>query len=349
MSVVEIKISQCTNEDIFAEDVISDCGAILVTKDTSVNSYVKSRLIGLGISTVKVYSSLPEAALKAMERYNNFEKVYKDTVISIKQLINDLSSGKRLDYDRAVGVTEAIYNTINESPYIINCIEEVSRTDEYTHTHCVNTAFYSMLIGKWLDLSESDIKKVIQAGLLHDVGKTRIPLAILNKKDRLTNEEFDLIKSHTIYGYDILNEVKGMDTEVKRAALLHHERIDGSGYPFHASSDCIGIYARIVAVADVFDAMTSDRVYKKGVTPFEAFQMFKSTGIGIFDPIILNRFTKNIAAYYTGAKVMLSDGHEGKIAYMPPHDILHPVVQKGTDYIDLSNKEDLKIQVMMGL
>jgi putative nucleotidyltransferase with HDIG domain len=209
--------------------------------------------------------------------------------------------------------------------------------------HSINVALYTMLMSKWMGFTEKQMKTVIQAGLLHDIGKIKIPGKILNKKGRLTQEEFYIMKKHTIYGYDILKNSCRLKDSVKKSVLLHHERIDGSGYPFGLKDGSIDMYSRILAVADVYDAMTTDRIYKKRITPFEAFRELRETCLSTFDLTILQRFVNNLSAYYIGARVMLNNGQTGEIKYIPPHDIINPIVSVDSNLLDLSRKDDLKI------
>lgn len=215
--------------------------------------------------------------------------------------------------------------------------------DEYTYTHSVNVAFYSALMAKWLKYSEREIKRVIEAALLHDVGKIKVPSALLNKIGKLLPDEFEEIKKHAIYGYEMVSEIKELSSEVKKAVLMHHEREDRSGYPFKAGAEDINQYSKIVAIADVFDAMTTDRVYKKGVSPFDAFFMFQTTGQESFDIKIVGTFLGNICACYTGTNVLISTGDIGRVVYIPPHNISRPVIKVASGYLDFSRDESLKI------
>ncbi len=129
--------------------------------------------------------------------------------------------------------------------------------------------------------------------------------------------------------------------------LLHHERIDGSGYPFGYSNVSISLLAKIVSVADVYDAMTQNRVYKKKATPFDAFEMFLTIGESIFDTTVLNAFLKNMATFFVGANVILSSGDTGQIVYVPPQNILSPIISVGSKYINLSQESSVKILSML--
>jgi putative nucleotidyltransferase with HDIG domain len=191
-------------------------------------------------------------------------------------------------------LTELLYRYIANGLKIGQIVNGDKALEDSTYYHSINTAIYSMFIAKWLDLSAPIIKKIIQSGLLHDIGKAKVPDEILNKKGPLDRREMTIIQNHPIYGYEMIEHFHEIDPEIKSAILQHHQRLDGSGYPLDINSDCIGLYARIVAVADVFDAMTSDRVYKKRVEPYAAFQMFKTIGQNLFDKKVVNILIQNL-------------------------------------------------------
>jgi putative nucleotidyltransferase with HDIG domain len=190
-----------------------------------------------------------------------------------------------------------MYESIDNNSIIINALSRIKSIDEYTFTHSINTAFYSMFIAIWMGLDDQQIINATQAGLLHDIGKIYIPNEILNKPGRLTEEEYEMIKKHTLYGYFLISEFGEFNPEVKRAVLFHHERTDLKGYPLSASSDYVGIISKIVAIADVYDAMTTDRVYKKGTSPSEAVEFLSNDGMKLLDSYILKVFIENIPLY----------------------------------------------------
>jgi HD-GYP domain-containing protein (c-di-GMP phosphodiesterase class II) len=226
---------------------------------------------------------------------------------------------------------------------IVKVLNEEKEFDEYTYTHSINVGIYSMLIGRWMKLGQDEIHNLMIAGLLHDVGKTKIPYNVLNKTGKLTDKEFELLKNHPEFGYDILLEQRALSEDICQAVLLHHERIDGSGYPYHIRGDEIGLYAKIVAIADVYDAITTNRVYKSKRTPFEAFKIFMTEEVKNLDPLIVHTFITNISTHYVGMKVLLNTGEVGKIVYIPPQSVSNPIVDLNHDYIDLSVNQDKNI------
>jgi putative nucleotidyltransferase with HDIG domain len=347
MNYKRILVSQSREGDILAYDVYDRNGlALIVTKDTVLNDYIKERLISLGIDNVYIYKQ--EKSKKCSSNpYEDFTNTYTSTLLLSKKIFQDLIAGKPLDLQLVSSITSQIYTNINENNKIFKCLSDIRSTDEYTYIHSVNVAFYSMLIAKWLKLSDNEINKAIQSGLLHDVGKIKIPHEILNKKGALTKNEYELIKNHTLLGYEIVESTNGFDRDIKNAVLLHHERMDGSGYPFNYRPNRLNLYSRIVAVADVFDAMTSERVYKGRCTPFDAFEMFQTDGVSMFDTKILNVFLSNLTNYLVGSNVLLSNGDVGEIVFIPFQSLSCPIVKIPAGYLDFSKESNVKISNMI--
>jgi putative nucleotidyltransferase with HDIG domain len=344
MSRIMVSANDCNVGDILAEDVINDKGITLVAQNTVVNQFIKDKLIELQIPCIRLYHTAEMMPLSENEvTFKAIKETYKEVVLNLKGVLNDLVAGCKMDYEKIVGISKTMIGGMKESSHIIKCLTEIKASDEYTYTHCVDVALYSMLIAKWLDLPELSIQEVIRAGLLHDIGKVKIPDEILNKNGELTPEEFEVIKNHPVYGYDFIKDISNISEGIKMAVLLHHERIDGSGYPFGYMGSSINLLAKIVSVADVYDAMTQNRVYKKNASPFDAFQMFLTIGITTFDMTVINAFLRNLAPFYVGANVMLSNGETGEIVYVPPQDIISPIIKVGSKYIDLSRECSLKI------
>jgi putative nucleotidyltransferase with HDIG domain len=344
MSKILVPANCCYSGDILADDVMSNDDITLVVQNTVLNQYIKDKFIELQIPCIWLYE--PAELISGIENDINFKakkETYKDAVLNLKWVLNDLTAGDRVDYEKIEDISKSIDSSINDSSNIIKCLAEIKSSDEYTYTHSINVALYSMLIAKWLDLPECSIQEVIQAGLLHDIGKVKVPDEIINKNSRLTADEFKVIKKHPIYGYDLIKDLNSINENIKKAVLLHHERIDGSGYPFGYSGSSISLLAKIVSVADVYDAITQNRVYKDKATPFDAFEIFLTTGKSMFDTTVLNAFLKNMAAFYVGSNVILNNGDTGKIVYVPPQDILSPIISVRSNYIDLSRECNLKV------
>ena len=215
--------------------------------------------------------------------------------------------------------------------------------DDETFIHSVNVALISYLFGKWLGLSEDDKEVLLVSGLLHDIGKLKIKKGIIKKPGTLTDEEYEEMKRHAEYGYDILKNQK-IDERIKLVALMHHERCDGSGYPQGLYGNQIEHFAKIVAIADVYDALTSNRIYRDGICPFEVIEIYENEGYHQFGVEYITPFLAQITETFIGATVCLSDGREGKIVMINEHRASKPIVQVDGIYIDLSRVKGLRIQ-----
>lgn len=339
-----ISLSDCKIGMILAKDIIYN-GLKLVAKNTALNSYIIDKLIRLGIYEVCVCVLKDEKCLdKSNNIVENFKRDYESNVGLIKKIIDGLTIKNKVNPTDVLKISKSLINYLDETRVISECLMLVKDADEYTYTHSLNVGIYSMFIAKWMNLSLDSIIEILNAGLIHDIGKTQISNKILNKPSKLSYEEFSEIKKHTLYGYHLANQYEDFNENIKDAVLMHHERIDGSGYPYGISEKDITIGAKIVSVADTFDAMTSKRVYKNGATPFEAFKMFLTEGIKMYDFSVISTLIENISAYYIGMKVTLEDGRVGEIVYIPPNDALSPIVKIDDELIDFYREENLKIE-----
>lgn len=342
-----ILASDCEIGDIIAQKIVSKYGATIAVENTVINNYIRKKLIVFEIVYIWIYGTPKEDKHELINAsFFDLRKDYKKNVTEINEVINDLSKGKNLDVERIDKISNSIYTSLNDEYYIVKCLSELRLADQYLYNHSVNVSFYGMLLGKWLGLTKKDINQIVQAGLLHDMGQIKVPMEILSKKSQVNVKEFEEIKKHPVYGYNMLKNSVASDV-VKEVILMHHERMDKSGYPLGKSGDELSIYSRIIAIVDVYDAITSERVYKKRQTPFKAFEILKNNCIECFDIHIMNTFLGNIAACYIGSKILLSSGDVGEILYVPPHAITRPVVSVGSKYIDLSKESNIEIKAML--
>lgn len=228
---------------------------------------------------------------------NMTEQLNRDMLVELKNNLSNVLFQEEYTYTHVTQFLAHMYESIEGNPIILKALDQIKKMDEYTFTHSVNTAFYSMFIAMWMDLDEQDIINATQAGFLHDIGKIYIPEEILNKSGVLTREEYEIIQLHPLYGYSLLNEFSAFNLEVKRAVLFHHERIDAKGYPLCATDDYVGLLPKIVAVADVYDAMTTNRIYKKAKSAREAIDYLSHQGRSQLDNQVLYYFLNNIPVY----------------------------------------------------
>jgi putative nucleotidyltransferase with HDIG domain len=350
MNKISKQMTKCNTGDILAEELIDSTGKVLVVKNTVINEFIKDKLLDLGIKEILIHEHQEQQEMYKNEFIIYGEGFRRDNYIdllnAVKHILRKLTKGI-LNYKEIEAVTSEMFQYIKEPGYVIHFLNQVRDKDEYTYQHSVNVAFYAMLTARWLKLPEKMIRDIIQAALLHDIGKINIPSDILSKKGKLTDQEYEIIKEHPAIGYHMVQSNPCINKNIAEAILQHHERNDGSGYPAHLPEQQISLSAKIIAICDVFDAMTQNRVYKDRVTPFDSFQMFLTMGRSSFDLQVLTVFMKNISSNYIGNGIRLNNGKKGQIVYIPPQNILFPVIRVEAEYLDLSENTDIKILELM--
>ncbi|MGE7225474.1 HD-GYP domain-containing protein [Paenibacillus sp. PDC88] len=240
-----------------------------------------------------------------------------------------------------------IIHEVSDVTNLLGLFAALQSKDDYTYRHNIAVGAISSLIGKWQGLDRQELTQLAAAAMLHDVGKIFIPQHILNKPGKLTDEEYALMKNHTVFGYELLKKTAGIHHRQALAALQHHERMDGSGYPYGLKQEEIASFSRVVSVADVFHAMTSTRAYRTPSPFYEVlFQMEKDT-FGALDPAITRLFIEKIMNSLIGHSVLLTDGNEGTILMVKPHDPAHPLIQVGNRFIDRSKDGSLLIKKIL--
>ncbi|MDO4753966.1 MAG: HD-GYP domain-containing protein [Bacillota bacterium] len=223
-------------------------------------------------------------------------------------------------------------------------LNQLQRTDDYTFEHSMRVSILATMIGKWLGFSQTEMLELSEAGMLYDIGKLSIPEEILKKPGALTAEEWDVVRRHPQNGYSILLGTKGVSQNVKYAALHHHERMDGSGYPLRLRSKQIHDFAKIIMVCDVFDALTNDRPYKNKISEMLALDYLMWNSDKLFDPEVVFIFKEGISAFFISKQCRLSNGKTGKIVYPNKGFPTRPIVQVGDDFIDLAKDRSIDIE-----
>ncbi len=336
-----LPIEKCEVGMKTAETIYNEFGAVIVWEDSLLDENVLNKLRRLRIDRIKVFSEEDEVIPESKNEV--FRAQYQNNVDMIKDILHDISVGKSVDLHKTEHISNSIFNKINENRDIVGAISSLRDVDDYTYCHSTNVSLLCMLIGKWMRLNMRTIKDLITAGLLHDVGKSKIPEEILHKPGKLTEEEYETMKKHAEFSYKILQEVEGLNPEICKAVLFHHEREDGSGYPFGIKSDKIPFMSKVIAVADMYDAMTANRVFKSKESPFKVFDILQNHSFGVLETSVVNHFLTNIASYYIGDSVRLSDGRTGEIIYINAKNIARPVVKSGETYVDLFFDKKLDI------
>lgn len=318
---------------------------ILIARGTLLNEYSIQRLHELGIGGVYIAEGEDEPVRQIQEApkplsavaQNNISKhrcadpskvrlsesVKKRVSEGIQFLYNNSNSENFADTTN--NITKDLVKAINDNDAIAVDINTLKASDEYTFKHSVDVATMSMIIAKKQGLSKNDIYNIGIAGLLHDMGKSKIPLDILNKPARLDDSEFEIMKQHSLLGYQILKEKKDFPTAISLAVLQHHEKVNGTGYPMKVSGDKIIPYAKILSVVDVYDALVTERPYKEALSQRTAVEMIMSMTEEL-DITAMRSFLASVILYPVDSNVQLSNGEEARVVKNHPDAVLRPTV-----------------------
>lgn len=253
-------------------------------------------------------------------------KIHSRTRMYIDRALEDVRLGQAVNTDAAKELVTEVANSITRNPHAMVWLTNMKERDEYTSIHCVNVCIMAVSFGRSLGMSKTELELLGLGGLLHDLGKMRVPLDILNKPSKLTFEEFEVMKSHPVEGYKMLNEKDDLPAEVLDIVKHHHERRNGKGYPSQLDGDEINNMTRIVAIVDVYDAITSDRCYHDAITPYDALKNMYEWVKEDFDKDMIEKFIKCLGIYPIGCVVKLNLGHVGIIVSASEKTKLRPIL-----------------------
>ena len=299
---------------------------------------------------------LTEAYIGKLSEYG-FSGVYIDDELSKDIYIEDAISEKlrtegikcieHCDIDQCAGIAAKIIEELLQKEQVSLDMMDLRSYDDYTYAHSVNVAVLCCVIGMGMQMSERDLNYLVMSALLHDLGKLSIPKEILNKPGRLTPEEYQIMKTHSTLSYQLLSDRWDISAHVKQTVLLHHENYDGSGYPQGLVGGEQSLFVRILHVADVYDALTSKRPYKKPYSPYEAVEYLMGACGIMFDKSIVETFLEYVPLFPKGTKVNLSDGRTALIFENSGAHNLRPIlVLEDGKKLDLMDNSNLNITIL---
>lgn len=367
----EIAMTKLATKDLsagmlLAAPVYSKTGQLLFPAHTVLTSQRISYLEFYGIEWVQTIpeNEVNESSIKESERdtdqesysqkirrsrkFHMFKVDYsKKTKLLENSFQHLIDKTESLDSNALLEQISSLYTNHLTSLSVFDMLHNMRQIDDTTYAHCINVAIISRMMGKWLEFSEEELEVLTLAGLLHDIGKCKVNPKILSKPGPLTPEETRQVHKHPQYGIEILADYD-LDERVKSAVLMHHERCDGSGYPSGLKGNEISDFAKIIAIADVYDAMTCNRCYRKGICPFEVIATFERKGFERYESQYLLPFLNHIIQTYIGNSVLLNDGTSGKIILINKQYLSRPVISTPTNkYLDLSKHPELYIQAII--
>ncbi|MBN2794512.1 MAG: HD-GYP domain-containing protein [Clostridia bacterium] len=311
------RVSEALIGSMIAEPVFSEQGNLLLKEGVIVNYHVLDKLMIHEIDYVYII----EALTQGIEPKGIIEdEKLLDSVRVVKHVFEDVLEYERMGVKSAISkehialVREVINELIVElekAEDILYTVVDLIGTDAYTYRHSVNVTVLTIITSKALGYRREDIKNIALGALLHDIGKVRVEPELILKPSKLTFEERKKVEKHAEYGYELLEAIEGLPYTTKQIIRLHHEKLDGSGYPLGLQGIEIPEYVRIVTVCDMYDAMTTDRVYRKRMPIYRALDILMAEAIYRIDPKIYTVLLRNIAIYPIGTGVILSDSRIG--------------------------------------
>lgn len=346
INVRKVSISEIKPGERVERNIYLSFGCLYLPKGAIVEEKTINRLKNIGID--EVFISEDETSEEELSDYYEKEKAKKsyDFCLESTQEIMDSI------YDRKVARIEEVNETVDviireilsKSDILVRMIE-MKKHDSYLYCHSVNVCILAAMIGKWMGYSGQKLYQLITAGLLHDIGMMHVysdPASSI--KELGDNIGEDSLKKHSIYGYEIVNKIKNINRNICQAVLLHHERADGSGYPFGIHNENIPGFAKILAVVDTYDNLIWDKEEGMADNPYLIVEKIKSEAFTTLDPKTVYVFTKNICDFFIDNVVKLSNGKVGRIIQTNSARPSRPTVQIGSEYIDLEKEPSIVIE-----
>lgn len=338
---------------ILAEDVLNYKNELLLKKNTKVDDVVIAKLTRHSIMCVEIkdeedFATTHFEKIRVSHGFKNFEKVYNTCMPKYKAEIDGLVAGKKA---ADLSVLFSLYSELTSCAkngeilldYLYNMLPS---EDDMTYAHCLNSALIAGVFGTWLGLSQQDLFTLILCGFFYDIGKLVLPQEIIWKPSKLTDIEFQTIKTHTMKGFNILINQTNLDENIIKATLMHHERCDGTGYPSKLKSEQINKFAKYISIIDAYEAMTSARTYRQSLIPFQVIENFEKTD-RFYDSFALRQILTHIANSQLGLTVRLSDERLAQIMLINQQKLSKPLVKCELTVVDLSKCDDVSIVAVL--
>lgn len=357
---MKVKPNQLQEGCILAKDVESNSNQALMRKKTVLyEDYINVLKVFL-VEAVEVEATLidgkpfmPKEVLDEEEKpseveYENksFMDLYLQAVQTYKKLFQSWQAGSKVDILIIRKTLLSLLEKLDQYPEEIISIHHYATKQDYIFHHAVSVGVLSAYLGRKQNYTKAEEIQVGIAGMMADSGMAKIPNSILNKNGSLSSLEFDEMKKHATYSYQMIKDIHGITDGVLLGVLQHHERDDGSGYPMGVSSQKLHKFSRVIAVIDVFHAMTSERYYKQKQSPYKVIELIVKDNFGKFDIKVVQTLANLIAYFSVGSKVRLNNGDLGEVVFLEPHAPVRPMIkiEPSGEFIKLATRSDLYIE-----
>jgi len=325
-----------------AKAVVNRFGGIIMPAGVILTKNEIKSLQKMPVFQVKIIAEDKKEIAKNLAKIQQLKVDYQENVKKAASLFKKALSQGEIDYVEVEYLTEEAKN-FGQELEVKDLLSMVRNTDEYTYTHLLHVSILANMFGHWLELEEERTEQLTRAGLLHDIGKAKISSNILNKKGTLSPREFQKIKKHPLYGYEMVKDQDSIADATAKGILCHHERYNGLGYPMELKGKKIPYFGRILAIVDTFDAIVADRVYKPARSPFEALKIFREETFSHYDYELKKVFMERLPECFVQEKVVLNNGKEAEIVFINPGKPEHPIIKMDERYLDLYEADGLKI------
>ncbi|PKM78588.1 MAG: hypothetical protein CVU90_00905 [Firmicutes bacterium HGW-Firmicutes-15] len=348
----KISLEELTTGQILDQDVFNMAGHLLLRKGTLFTDEIIGSMKKRNINNVYVFKEIqapdPPKHIEAelpqkiqMSAKAKVTEVYNNALGFVEGFMADIKRDKEINAGAVAETVKTFSSSIFTDSNVLDQMRKIGDKDDYLLTHSVDVSLLAIMIGKWMGYDKETVNNLGIAGMLHDLGKVQIPEEILNKPARLTDQERGIMNNHPVIGYQLCQASKNLDKSIQYAILMHHERMDGSGYPSSASYGKIPVFASILAIADTYDAITTKRVYSPKRTPYMAAEMILQDALaGKIDIRIGKIFYDKVLALAVGNEVLLSNQQKGVVVFMNPLKPNFPIVKVDTKVYNLEKEKE---------
>ncbi|OEF96341.1 HD-GYP domain-containing protein [Desulfuribacillus alkaliarsenatis] len=348
---VLIPVDLCEDGSILGEDVFTESGKLVLSEGTILTAELIEKLIALGIFTVSIQAQLGLDESNNIYVNDNHKEVIEKAYQTLDTIMGMLANRKPVSIKNHEQELQDLLQSTISTGEIIDILRQVQAFDDYLYKHSLAVGIYSVMLAAWLKLDDKDIKNVGLAGILHDIGKTKIDKELLSKPNSLTGRQQEILERHVRFSHDIVKFCGFHDSGMLKAILQHHERIDGSGYPERIKGNLIHPFAHIVAVADRYHNLTTDQPDKKRINHTEALKALRKEAFTCLDAKTVLTFIDGMMGKYSGRFCKMSNGQSGKVVFINRDDPIYPIIKIGkgaeSKYIDLRFEKNLSIHEIL--